>query len=333
MPQRQTQPPDIVTHIRMTTDAARPHERFDYWREIFPSVDMAPLGVSGEGDFSGELLSVQSTQTDVTLSRTVSGANRARFNALSGEDVLLGAFVSGNLGMKDPRTGETALIPERSLYIVDAGRAPEFQVDHFTNIYLTMPRSRATELMNGDPAPKAGFRLLPETPLGEILWSHLQTVSTRFHRLSQREAGAALVAAESMGAALLNGFARPRHSDESLGDAGLVAAATRLMGQMLHRPGVTVADLARALNCSRTRLYRAFRNEGLSAGEQLREMRLHKARQLLRGTDLSVGEIALACGYADFSAFSRAFHRHYGLGPRDDRHSAHAETARNGQSG
>ncbi|MEM8837203.1 MAG: helix-turn-helix domain-containing protein [Pseudomonadota bacterium] len=48
-------------------------------------------------------------------------------------------------------------------------------------------------------------------------------------------------------------------------------------------------------------------------------LRLTRARLLLRDTALSANEIATACGFSDASVFSRAYRRRFGLAPSKDR--------------
>lgn len=73
---------------------------------------------------------------------------------------------------------------------------------------------------------------------------------------------------------------------------------------------VPVADLARALSLSPAHFARAFKQTtGQPPHRWLMEQRIDKAKQLLIGTTLSLGEIALACGFADQSHFTRLFSR------------------------
>jgi AraC-like DNA-binding protein len=48
-------------------------------------------------------------------------------------------------------------------------------------------------------------------------------------------------------------------------------------------------------------------------------MRLLAACRQMRETDRSLAEIAYACGFSDPSAFTRDFHRQFGLSPREFR--------------
>lgn len=49
-------------------------------------------------------------------------------------------------------------------------------------------------------------------------------------------------------------------------------------------------------------------------------LRLDKARQLLRQSDLSVLDVSLACGFDSPSYFSARYRRRFGASPRNDRH-------------
>ena len=49
-------------------------------------------------------------------------------------------------------------------------------------------------------------------------------------------------------------------------------------------------------------------------------LRLEKARQLLRQSDMSVLEVGLACGFESPSYFSRSYKAHFGVTPSEDRH-------------
>jgi AraC-like DNA-binding protein len=57
----------------------------------------------------------------------------------------------------------------------------------------------------------------------------------------------------------------------------------------------------------------------------LRKLRLRIASRALMDTDESLSKIALKCGFADQSHFSREFRRHFGRTPRAYR--AHYKTS------
>ncbi len=108
---------------------------------------------------------------------------------------------------------------------------------------------------------------------------------------------------------------------------------TRLLKALLaivERPAEdhTLDDLARLSGMSRSlfaeRFTKAFERPPI---DLLRQVRLHRAADLLRSTKLPVQVIAIAVGYGSRSYFSRAFRAAYGENPRLFR-----ETARRDQN-
>lgn len=91
------------------------------------------------------------------------------------------------------------------------------------------------------------------------------------------------------------------------------------MEQTIENPEPREA-LARLANVSLRQLERLFRQHlGRSLGEHYLGLRLDRARDLLRQTSLSVLEIALACGFASASHFSRSYSGRFGHPPRSER--------------
>jgi len=80
------------------------------------------------------------------------------------------------------------------------------------------------------------------------------------------------------------------------------------------------AALAELAGLSVRQLERLFRQHvGSSIGAHSRALRLDRARQLLRGTSLSVLDVAVACGFVSPSHFSRAYREVYGQSPGRER--------------
>ena len=78
---------------------------------------------------------------------------------------------------------------------------------------------------------------------------------------------------------------------------------------------VTVSEMAKNAFISVNTLERHFADSlQMTPLEYLRRVRLSKAEELLR-SDLSVGQIADACGFSDYSHFIAVFKQHYGLTP------------------
>lgn len=78
-----------------------------------------------------------------------------------------------------------------------------------------------------------------------------------------------------------------------------------------------IAAIAAESGWSQRRLETAFRTSfGAAPSTVYRRLRLAAARRRVEAGEMSVAEIALRSGYADASAFTRAFRREYGRAPR-----------------
>ena len=78
----------------------------------------------------------------------------------------------------------------------------------------------------------------------------------------------------------------------------------------------SIRELAADLGMSTSNLRTRFRAScGVSLGRHMRELRLERARGLLRLTSVRIAEIAEQCGFSSQFSFSRAFHNRYGLSP------------------
>ncbi len=79
---------------------------------------------------------------------------------------------------------------------------------------------------------------------------------------------------------------------------------------------LTIDQLAWELDVDRTTLFRQFRQAyGESPKAFLDRLRLTRARELLRESEVPVKSIAFSCGYTDPHYFARAFRKRFGLAP------------------
>lgn len=94
-----------------------------------------------------------------------------------------------------------------------------------------------------------------------------------------------------------------------------VLRAIGYLSERIREP-LVVDDLARACGLSTSRLAHLFAEQvGLPPQRYQEQARLQRAAQLLRGTSLSVGEIAAECGYANAFYFSNRFKKAMGRSP------------------
>ena len=85
-----------------------------------------------------------------------------------------------------------------------------------------------------------------------------------------------------------------------------------------YQRDLTVEEIAGVCGLNRSYFSKVFRDAmGCPPQEFLIRLRLSKAADQLKGTDASIGSIAAQCGYPNQLHFTRAFHKCYGLSPRE----------------
>lgn len=81
-----------------------------------------------------------------------------------------------------------------------------------------------------------------------------------------------------------------------------------------------IAELCVSLGMSRSQLYRKFSSiTDTSVHQFIRNLRLIKAQELLRSTDLNVTEVAYDTGFKNPSHFSRVYSEHFGITPSKEK--------------
>lgn len=131
-------------------------------------------------------------------------------------------------------------------------------------------------------------------------------------RLEQRRAASLVVAALSRTWQLLGPVGGGRS-----GSSALVAKTRLWVKNQLGDASLSVQGLAQQAGCTPDHLSQRFRQE---TGELLiayiGRLRLERACQLLRHTDLSIKEVAWACGYNRSGYFIQTFRRAHGTTPQ-----------------
>jgi LacI family transcriptional regulator len=100
----------------------------------------------------------------------------------------------------------------------------------------------------------------------------------------------------------------------AINDATIVKALRFIQSQADQ--GIGVEDILRVVPISRRSLEIQFRQcLGRSPAEEIRRVRLDKGKQLLARGDMSISEIAGACGFANATRFGVAFRKRFGQTP------------------
>lgn len=81
-----------------------------------------------------------------------------------------------------------------------------------------------------------------------------------------------------------------------------------------------ISALCGELSVGRTKLYELFKKETkMGISEYLRYRRMHRAKKLLKTTDMPIVKIAETVGFDDYNYFSRVYKKTYGKSPRSYR--------------
>lgn len=303
---------------RLATDAAPTGEGLDLWRSLF--VDHAELWTPERADrrgYHGEYL-VCAGDDGVHFARITCDATRSRFRRDGCDEVLLAGVVHGTGRFSHGDDERDVVGPETGLYLMDGPRGPASDSTAHRNIYLAIPRAVAVQAMGGDaPLGRKALMKLPDSALGRILWAQMQALAEHGPDLAPHEAATAMQATSLLGQSLLRQLRPDRSADRAWRDEALVLAADRLIHQRGGDLGLTGASVAAALGCSRSRLYQALKAQGVSLHDTLARVRFERARALLRDPMQSVSDVADVLGYADASAFGKAFRRAFGISPGD----------------
>jgi len=163
-----------------------------------------------------------------------------------------------------------------------------------------------------DPAPLHALRAVVHglgdehlALLEELLAAFLSDARDAADRLALR-------LAELLGSLLARGVAASVADTER--DESITTALAYIHDQVPEPIGV--ADVARHVALSPSRLRHVFKRAvGVPLGRYIRQVKLNHACSLLHDSDLSVSQIADACGFESLATFSRRFAAERGMAP------------------
>ena len=108
-----------------------------------------------------------------------------------------------------------------------------------------------------------------------------------------------------------------------------IEAAVRII-QIESDKSLSIRNMAQRVNLSRWHFTRLFKAEtSISPKHYVRDVRIEKARILLRESFLSVKQVANQVGFGDRSHFSRDFKNECGQSPSDFRRHARTKSYTN----
>lgn len=97
------------------------------------------------------------------------------------------------------------------------------------------------------------------------------------------------------------------------------------MADMFIRKNISTAtpeNVAEYLNVSKRTLFNIFKRElGISPNDYIKDMKLNRAKYIIKTTDTSIKDVAEFLGYADQFTFSKSFKQHFNISPNQYRNT------------
>lgn len=104
-------------------------------------------------------------------------------------------------------------------------------------------------------------------------------------------------------------------ADEGGADDSRLSSGLDFITRRFADPLLGVQDVAVAMGVGRRQAYRLFASTGKTIRSHIEATRLARVREMLSETDIPVGEIAAACGFASANYFGSFIRRHLGASP------------------
>ncbi len=230
----------------------------------------------------------------------------------------------GRAGEVSRHVLSTALARAGEVMVIGAAHFALARAGFLSGLTLALPWHAAQRYLAQNPDHRYTDRLFARSGKWWSVAGSLALIDAALAWLAVRFGGEA---ANALAARWMLG--RPRTSEEHqpvpLGAAAgtavdpKVTRTVALMEANLEEP-LTTDQIAERIGVSRRQLERLFKRDLEAVPSQYYlELRLSRARQLLRATRQSIVQIGLACGFASGPHFSSAYRNRFGLTPREDR--------------
>lgn len=101
-------------------------------------------------------------------------------------------------------------------------------------------------------------------------------------------------------------------------DVEFIENVSRIIEENVDNSDFNIDAIAATMNISRSAFFKKLKSiTGLAPVDFVKEIRLSKSVELIKGTDMSVSEIAFAVGFKDSGYFGKCFKKKYKLSPRE----------------
>lgn len=315
----------------VSTDDVAPRERAPLWREwIWSHFGGLESDLYGDRDFDGHMASVRAgdlilTKLEANRHRVVRTQDMVR---ASEEGYLkIVAPMKGCAGVE--QMGRQAWVTPGAWTLYDTtGSYAVANPQRVEHLIVMVPKAQIVE---------RGLRLdtLMARPVGAssgIARVALTTMRSTFQELPHMSADAARGAGELIAQLVRLSLIELSGQHTALSQREVLKERICSYVELhLRDPGLTVAQIAQALNCSKRHLYNAYADEAQPLASHIQHLRLLACQRELQhpmADSRPITEIALSWGFNNPSHFSRVFREHTGMSPSEFRQQAQASRTR-----
>lgn len=313
--------PDIFS-----TQAFRPRDQFEAWREWYSSVfEVMPRDPIGDG-FPSEIRLWN--LGGLAISRTIAASSQiSRTKSHVRRDPVDHWVISycWRRAHSAVTAGTVAEVPARVPYLWSLGQEFLHERTHVDRVQFILARDTFRDMA---PLLDAACGSVIETALGRLLGNYMIALESRLPDLAEADfpgitkALGAMVAAAVAPSAERTPVAKPQI------DFGRKERVRQAVRKHLRTSTLKPKTLSRLVGMSRSNLYRLFEDMG-GVARYIHRERLLEAHAIITSpaTIQSISAIAEDLCFADASSFSRAFKREFGHTPGEVRSAALAGLA------
>lgn len=192
-------------------------------------------------------------------------------------------------------------------FLISKGKLHSFKVEPgYHHVWVAFDGEKATELLQSfglDPYQHAKLTVADRNFADTLCEAAIASVKTHED----------VKVAESWLYAMLSLLSEPKAATATV-DSSIITAA-KFLEQHYHRR-ITMQQVADFMHISEKHFCKQFKRQfGVPPQEFLMNIRLEKAKQLLKSTDLRIKEIAGSVGFSSQLNFAAAFKKRFGQSP------------------
>lgn len=300
--------------IDYTTTEVPPERRFEYWTQVVCrhciAADSHPVDRS---DFNGQLIVRAMGALDLcTVSAPMHHWERTtkHVRVAPDDDLWLG-FLDRSAGTIE-QGGRQSVLEHGSLVLYDADQAFRFNFGGDAAHLLRIPRNLLSKRLPG--VEKLTAMVLDERRPGLMPLREMLSQAVSHPAIYANECVAARVGDTMLELLILS--LELQGASDSGATRDLFAKAMRHIKQHLADPDLSVNSLASAMHVSPRTLIRTFARHQKTPMATIWQERLLSSRLAIeQGRVRTVSQAALDHGFSDFSHFSHAFRKAFGVAP------------------